>query len=206
MVDDADVREALRRQWTRIAAAIDKLDIEEKSRVAGWRNAEVLAHLAVQPLLLGRFLVSAETADATMGLEDNLAGTHGMAETIDAAARQGAQAGKLDFARNATAVDSALTTADLNATITSLQGPIRLADYLRTRCIEAVVHGADLSPPVPPDADALAVTLDTLKTVLRTRAPQLADSVDLHAEMFVDIATGRASVPPALAHVMPLMT
>ena len=206
MVDDADVREALRRQWTRIAAAIDKLDIEEKSRVAGWRNAEVLAHLAVQPLLLGRFLVSAETADATMGLEDNLAGTHAMAETIDATARQGAQAGKLDFARNATAVDSALTTADLNSTITSLQGPIRLADYFRTRSIEAVVHGGDLSPPVQPDADAPAVTVDALKTVLRTRAPQLADSVDLPAEMFVDIATGRASVPHALAHVMPLMT
>ncbi len=31
--------------------------------------------------------------------------------------------------------------ADVGLTITTLQGPIRLGDYLRTRCVEGVVHG-----------------------------------------------------------------
>jgi hypothetical protein len=29
-----------------------------------------------------------------------------------------------------------------------MQGPIRLADYLVTRCVEAVVHGCDLVDPL----------------------------------------------------------
>jgi hypothetical protein len=42
--------------------------------------------------------------------------------------------------------------------------------------------------------------------VLRTRAPQIAESMDIPAERFVDIATGRVPPPSALVHVMLLVT
>lgn len=207
MAGDCDIKDVLRRQWERIAAAATQLDMQALSRVQGWRNAEVLAHLAVQPVLLGRFLADAGAAGAAMCLEDNLAGTHALAERIDTAARQGAEAGRVDFARQAAAVDAALGAADIDATITTVQGPIRLADYLRTRCVEAVVHGMDLQPPVPADPAALAVTVEALMAVLRARSPHLlAAARELPAVELVDVATGRAPTPAVLAPVMPLMT
>jgi hypothetical protein len=128
MVNDADLIGALRRQWGRIAAASKDLDVDASSRVDGWRNAEVLAHLAIQPVLLGHFLGGASSGGAssgppepTMGLEDNLAGTHALAETIDAAARKGAHAGRIDFAQQVAALDAVLMAADINATVTTLQ-------------------------------------------------------------------------------------
>ena len=42
---DDDVRTALIRQWDRIADAVPRIDRAAPSRVAGWRNREVLAHL-----------------------------------------------------------------------------------------------------------------------------------------------------------------
>lgn len=59
--------------------------------------------------------------------------------------------------------------ADVGLTITTLQGPIRLGDYLRTRCVVGVVHGMDLAPPVAPDPTALATAVDALMGLLRVR-------------------------------------
>ncbi|HMA46543.1 MAG TPA: type II toxin-antitoxin system VapB family antitoxin [Frankiaceae bacterium] len=56
MVDEKDLGSALRRQRERIAGVSAQRDLEAPSRVHGWRNAEVTAHLAVQPVLPGRFL------------------------------------------------------------------------------------------------------------------------------------------------------
>lgn len=212
MVDDEELPDVLRRQWARIAAGSAQTELTAPSRVRGWRNAEVMAHLAVQPVLLGRFLADAGTTRARTGLmrlEDNLAGTRALADTIDAAAKRGARAGQVDFARQAAGVDAALaalSAADVTATVVTVQGPIRLADYLRTRCVEAVVHGMDLQPPIAPDSAALAVAVDALMALLRARAPAgLAAARDLPAKEFLDVATGRASAPVALADVMPLM-
>jgi len=98
VVDDRDLIGALRRQWAHIASVAGQLDLEAPSRVRGWRNTEVLAHLTIQPALLGRVIVAMTTAP-TMRLEDNLAGTRALGETADAAARSGAQAGRIDFQR-----------------------------------------------------------------------------------------------------------
>lgn len=82
-----------------------------------------------------------------------------------------------------------------------------LLRYLRTRCVEAVVHGMDLHPPVVPDPVALAVTVDALMDLLRARAPaRLAAARALSVAEFVDVATGRAAAPAALASVMPLVS
>lgn len=206
VIDDDVARQALRRQWDRIAAICERLDPDRPSRVPGWRNAEVLAHLAVQPLLLARFLTGAGEQEAEMRLEVNLAGTHALAEAIDSAARDAARAGRTDFARNAIAVDQSLANADLSATITTLQGPIQLADYVRSRCIEAVVHGCDLQPAVEADQVAQAVAAESLMTLLRSRPEEFAVARELPGADLIDMATGRTPATVDLAHVMPLMS
>jgi hypothetical protein len=150
-VDRGQVRQALVRQWGAIAAAIPRVDPDGPSRIEGWRNGEVIAHLALQPVLLRRFLATASDRSPEVTLSANLAGTRSLSGVIDVAARQGAARGDVGFAQAVDAVLPSLWAADLNATVTTVQGPIRLADYLATRCVEAVVHGGDLVEPVDPD-------------------------------------------------------
>ena len=80
---------------------------------------------------------------------------------------------------------------DMSATVTTLQGPIRLSDYLRTRCIEAVVHGQDFQPPVSPDSTAQQIAANALLTVLAPNPTDLAIARSLPQATFIDIATGR---------------
>ena len=107
----------------------------------------------------------------------------------------------------------ALRAADLSATVVTMQGPIRLADYLVTRCVEAVVHGCDLAGPVRPDRVAQAITAGALPGALATRAPHLARAPHLVREarqlplpVWIDAATGRQPVPGSLAAAVPVMT
>ena len=110
-----DVRDALVRQWEAIAAAVATVDLEIPSRVTGWRNREVVAHLCLQPALLRRFVATALMRDAVAGVAANLAGTRSLAGLIDASARQAAEAGRVDFAR---AVEDALPLTRMTGTAT----------------------------------------------------------------------------------------
>ncbi len=78
--DIVDVRTALIRQWELIADAVSVIDLSARSRVAGWTNREVLAHLYVQPGLVARFLRSESTDAAALGLTENLSGTRSYRE------------------------------------------------------------------------------------------------------------------------------
>lgn len=202
-----EVRDALERQWQAIAAAVPAVDLEAPSRVEGWRNREVVAHLCLQLVLLRRFLATASAQHPTVNLAANLAGTHSFAELIDASAREGAELGRVDLA---TALDDALPelrAADLAATVVTMQGPIRLVDYLVTRCVEAVVHGSDLVEPVNPDSVAQAITANALRAVLSVRAPHLVQEArELPSPVWIDIATGRRSSSGPLAAAVPVMT
>src|SRR5271169_1335417 len=94
---DDDVRTALIRQWDRIADAVPRIDLAAASRIAGWRNREVLAHLYAQPSLLLRFLESESSTEPAVRAAQNLAGTKAFAELIDASAREGATRDKFDL-------------------------------------------------------------------------------------------------------------
>ena len=202
-----DARDALIRQWQAIAAAVVTLDLETPSRVAGWRNREVVAHLCLQPALLGRFIASASTRHAVVTVAASLAGTHSLAGLVDASAREAAEAGRVDFAKAVRDAMPALRAADLSATVVTLQGPIRLADYLVTRCVEAVVHGCDLVDPVSPDRDAQAITARALLEALAVRAPDLVRDVrQLPLSIWIDVATGRRPGSGDLAAAVPVMT
>ena len=76
------VREALVRQWHRLAEESSTLDLSIPTRVAGWTNREVLAHLAAQPLLLTRFLAGAAPPAAEVTLAVNLSETGALAEAL----------------------------------------------------------------------------------------------------------------------------
>jgi hypothetical protein len=202
-----DARDALVRQWQAIAAAVVTLDLETASRVAGWRNREVVAHLCLQPALLGRFIASASTRHAVVTVAVSLAGTHSLAGLVDASAREAAEAGRVDFAKAVGDAVPALRAADLSVTVVALQGPIRLADYLVTRCVEAVVHGCDLVDPVSPDRDAQAITARALLEALTVRAPDLVrEARQLPLSIWIDVATGRRPGSGDLAAAVPVMT
>lgn len=200
------VRDALVRQWRALAREAPSRDLESESRVAGWRNREVLAHLTMQPVLLARFLRTAGDEPAQVDLAQNLAGTRNLAELVDAATREAADAGRIDFAARAEEAIAELTNADLATTITTLQGPILLVDYLVTRCVEAVVHGADLVPPVEPDPHALRIASDALLRLLEARDRRLvAEAQAISPDTWLAIATGREPAPAGFEGVLPLM-
>ena len=94
----SDVRGALIRQWQLIADAVEAIDLSAASRVAGWTNRAVLAHLYVQPHLVARFLHSEPSDTATLGLAENLSATRSYGALIDAAAREGAALNKVELA------------------------------------------------------------------------------------------------------------
>jgi len=183
------------------------MDLDRHSRIVGWRNREVLAHLALQPLLLGRFLLTATSDPPQVTLVQNLAGTRRLASVINDAAIEGARAGSVDLAANVAALMPSLLNADLATTVTTLQGPILLADYVVTRCVEAVVHGRDLIPPVEPDGEALGVAGEALIAVLTEMHPALVPAaVALPPLLWVDVATGRRKAQDGLAEVVPLVS
>jgi hypothetical protein len=202
-----EVRSALIRQWQTVASAIPRLDLERPSRVAGWRNREVLAHLYVQPVLVSRFLATVSPTEPGSGVAANLSGTARFSDIIDASAREGATRGSFDLAVPLRRTVADLAGADLTVTITTLQGPIALTDYLVTRCVEAVVHAGDLVEPVPTDANAQAITAWALLQLLATKAPNLlAAASQLSEAEWIAAATGRAPVSGPLGSVLPVMT
>jgi hypothetical protein len=194
-------------QWDRLGLVISTLDLDRPTRLDGWRNRELLAHLTIQPALLRRFLENTSTEPPVVGLVENLRGTAKLAEVIDIAAHEKAMAMDVDFAAAVEKVRPDLTTADLALTIVSLQGPILLEDYLVTRCVEAVVHGLDFVPSVEPNALAESIVHDALLDVLAATAPALvADARRLPQRQWIEAATGRRQAPPGLAAAVPLMT
>ena len=168
-----DVRIALVRQWELISDAIGHIDLSAMSRCTGWTNREVLAHLYVQPHLVARFLRTRNAGEATLGVGENLSGTGSFSTLIDASAREGAALNKVELRGPLEAVRPLVLVAALDATITTLQGSISVSDYLVTRCVEAVVHGGDLAPPVPPDPAAQAIASKALLDTLCISAPDL---------------------------------
>jgi len=203
---DDDVATALVRQWELIADVIPEVDLRKPSRVEGWRNAEVLAHLYVQPHLVMRFLISAKSGKPRMGVTDNLRGTKALKDLIDSSAREGARLGKFDLNGPLSEARDLVLGADLSETIETIQGPISVSDYLVTRCVEAVVHGRDLIQPVPPDPIAESIASTALLNVLSELSPQLLPLAEaLPSQDWIDVATGRITTTGPLAAAVPVM-
>jgi hypothetical protein len=177
------------------------------SRIVGWNNGEVLAHLYVQPHLVTRFLDTASNAEPELGVVENLAGTKTFKDLIDTSAREGALLNKLDIAGPLGAARDTVLSAPLGRTVETFQGSITVEDYLVTRCVEAVVHGQDLVEPVAPDPVAEAVAATALLSVLAVSAPDLlVEARTLPRRDWINFATGRDVAPASLAAAMPVMS
>ena len=206
-LDGEQIRDALVRQWNRIACAVPGIDLDQPSRLDGWRNREVLAHLYVQPFMLSRFLKTASRQAPSTQLLENLSSTQSYSELIDVSAREGAEKGKYNFGVALEATLPDLLEADLDTTISTLQGSIPLVDYLVTRCVEAVVHGSDLVPPVDPDHIAEAITAGALKELLAIRSAHLLPETERRpVGEWIAIATGREQAFGDLASAVPVMS
>lgn len=201
-----DIRSEIVRQWELIAKAIPRIELAKPSRIDGWSNREVLAHLYVQPRLVIRFLNTRIDAPPEMALTTNLTGTRAFSELIDSSAREGAILGKVNLGIPLVEARPIVLAADLDATIDTLQGSILVSDYLVTRCVEAVVHGGDLVDPVNPDSEAQSITRTALLDVLAACAPGLvSEAKALPTDRWIDIATGRRLATGRLAAVVPVM-
>jgi uncharacterized protein (TIGR03083 family) len=204
--DDVDVRAALIRQWELVADVVDEIDLSAASRCSGWTNREVLAHLYVQPKMVARFLRTKGADKAVLGVTENLSGTRAYGELIDASAREGAASNKVELRGPLDDIRPLVLAADLDATIATLQGSISVSDYLVTRCVEAVVHGSDLVPPIAPDPPARSITSQALLDALCVAAPDLmAEARALPVEQWIEFATGRAKATGRLSKVLPVM-
>ena len=160
----------------------------------------------MQPDLLARFVTAAGSEPPRFTVEQNLSGTRELAELVDTATREAAQAGRIDFAARAERGIAAIEGCALHVTVTTLQGPILLSDYLVTRCVEAVVHGGDLVEPVEPDAQALEIAATALMALLTARDTGLVEAARaMPAIEWLAVATGRAPVPAGFDGVLPLM-
>lgn len=205
--DQGDVRSALIRQWESIARALPEIDVAASSRIDGWSNGEVLAHLYVQPHLVIRFLRTASKAEPDLGVAENLAGTKAFKDLIDTSAREGAKLNKLDLAGPLRAARASVLSAALGETVETFQGSITVEGYLVTRCVEAVVHGGDLIEPVEPDPVAEAITASALLNVLAISAPDLlAEARALPRWECINFATGRDVAPAPLSGATPVMS
>jgi hypothetical protein len=205
--DEGDVRSALIRQWELIAEALAEIDVAAPSRIVGWSNGVVLAHLYVQPHLVTRFLDTASNAEPELGVVENLAGTKTFTDLIDTSARKGALLNKLDIAGPLSAARDSVLCAPLGQTVETFQGLITVEDYLVTRCVEAVVHGEDLVEPVVPDPVAEAVAATALFSVLADSAPDLlVEAHRLPRRDWINFATGRDVAPAPLSAAMPVMS
>jgi Mycothiol maleylpyruvate isomerase N-terminal domain len=150
-------------------------------------------------------LQTASGESPTVSLAANLAGTAEFRDLIDAAARAVDDV-NLDLSAGVDAVAAPLARADLSCTVTTLQGPIRLSDYLQTRCVEAVVHARDFIEPVRIDPDALAIAAHALSAVVERDHPGSLAFVRAMPELtWVEVAAGRAAPPDELRRVAPVL-
>lgn len=196
-----DLVRAASGQWGRLVVVVDALDdaaFAEPTRI-GWTVAQLCAHIVrtvnAVSRALGEPARSAQPARPACTAEDYFVVARERYEAIDAGARVEAAGQSPAQLRTALggAVDRAradLDGRDGQTVVEAALGPIRLADFLETRCVEAVVHGLDLpgSARVDPDPQALRAAVRLLTDMLAARAP--GRSVEVRVPPYAVVSCG----------------
>lgn len=134
------------------------------------------------------------------------------AASVDQRARDAARDADPAALKNAVreAVDNlreSLAQAAPDRLIETRFGACRLGDFVSTRCLEGVVHGFDLQPPVDPDPAALKITARLLLTALATKAPGRSVEVRVPAVAAVQCVAGprhTRGTPPNVVETDPI--
>ena len=205
-----DLVRAASGQWGRLVVVVDALDdaaFAEPTRI-GWTVAQLCAHIVrtvnavsralgepAQPARTAQPARPAQQARPACTAEDYFVVARERYEAIDAGARVEAAGQSPAQLRTALggAVDRAradLDGRDGQTVVEAALGPIRLADFLETRCVEAVVHGLDLpgSARVDPDPQALRAAVRLLTDMLAARAP--GRSVEVRVPPYAVVSCG----------------
>lgn len=212
-------REALLEQWTALGAWIGELaqpQLAQPSVVEGWSVADLVAHLGVAAGSVTA-AVDGPPGKHPLTLSEYVATYREGASAIDARTRDAARSGGGSVQQT---VDSAFSRAEAalalapagDPVVTARRGPIRLSDFLVTRCIELVVHGDDLGrstgdDTVPLTRAARQLSVRALAGVLAERAP--GRSVEVRIPPFaavqcIDGPRHTRGTPPAVVETDPV--
>ena len=149
------------------------------SVVGGWTVQDLATHMALVANSVAR-LTNARRGERPLTIAQYVARYAEAAGSIDENTRAQAQGGEPVTAlddRWAGAVETIQELGPGDPVVAAGRGPIRLSDYLVTRCIEIAVHADDLArsvpgierPVPPPETERLAVR--ALLDALAERAP-----------------------------------
>ena len=125
--------------------------MELPSVLPGWTVRHLAAHLALVANSVAR-LEQAPRDQRPLSIAEYVARYAEAAGSIDAATRAKAENGDLLAAideRWATAAETIQRLGPDDPVVAAGRGPIRLGDFLATRCIEIAVHADDLARSVP---------------------------------------------------------
>ncbi|HEY8729309.1 MAG TPA: sterol carrier family protein [Acidothermaceae bacterium] len=166
-------------QWRSIAAAVELLpddEFDRPSTLPGWQVADLVAHLAMCAGAPARWLAEPTPAKAEVNAAAYFLCLQDAADDVDARTRERAR-DKTPMQLRAdvrAAVDelvAVVATTDPARVIPTRLAPMRFDEFLITRCVEGVVHGLDLDPPVSPDSPALKLVTKALLAALVVKAP-----------------------------------
>jgi uncharacterized protein (TIGR03083 family) len=149
------------------------------SVLPGWTVQDLAAHLALVANSVAR-LTPAARRERALTIAQYVARYAEAADAIDANTRAQAEKGDPLAAvdeRSAAAKATMQRFKGIDPVVAAGRGPIRLSDYLVTRCIEIAVHADDLARSVPgierpaPPAETERLAVRALLTVLAEAAP-----------------------------------
>ena len=180
-IDPGKVAEAYLKQWAVTREWCDGIDNwSAPSVIAGWTLRDLVAHfgLVADSIRAAAEAPSDDKPDKPLRLGDYIATYADGAAVIDERTRELASREGFLFAVDASAAqaEAAISAVTGNPVVAARRGPIRWADFLRTRCIELTVHSDDLTRSVVVDGPeasrpCLQVSTRALADVLGWRAP-----------------------------------
>lgn len=166
-------------QWNAVGAAVDQLPddaFDRPSTLPGWQVADLVAHLAMCAGSPGRWLAEPTPVKAEVDAAAYFLCLRDAADDVDARTRERARGKtptqlRADVRAAVGELAAVVATTDSARVIPTRLAPMRFDDFLVTRCVEGVVHGLDLEPPVAPDGAALKLVTKALLAALVVRAP-----------------------------------
>jgi uncharacterized protein (TIGR03083 family) len=199
-IDPATVRKSLASQWrahVEFAGGLNADQLAAPSVLEGWTTELLVRHVALSAMLVTMWGVRpAEAVDGDVATWT--AKAESAAADIDGATRSL----PWDDDSLANAFAAAESTMDAMADeelITVNIGGIKLADFLVTRVIEAVVHADDLGRSTgvafPHDEEALAVAVQALANSFADRVPGDAVELRVAPHVVVMCVADRAASP-----------
>jgi uncharacterized protein (TIGR03083 family) len=217
------VRQAYDAQWQVVRTWIDAIPdaaLRRESVLNGWTVSDLVAHLGRVALSVAR-LQPDTAAGKPISVAAYVASYATRASEIAENTRRAGGGPDRTRTQLTTFLDdsqtgAAKTLADLGPTdpvVHATGGPIRLSDFLATRCIELVVHTDDLARSASElaeprhDREAVAVSVRALLDVLAERAPGRSVEVRVPPYGAVQCIAGSRhtrGTPPNVVEMAPL--